>query len=292
MKTPEMNPYRIIRDDGQPDRSVQCESIAARAHKFAWNLDSQRHYDFNQFLWITRGGGRAKIDGTTHGFGPNTAIFIPSMMVHGFEFTPGTVGWVVTISRDLAISLPDNPVMSSLPQPTQQAYLTAQFTALNAEFIGETEERSEAILHHAGLLAIRYKRMTSNSLRPGFSKDNARRRLMRKFIERLEDRFSSDDTVRDYAGALSVTTTHLTRVCRETTGLPATKLIQDRTIREACRALAQSDKRISNIAQELGFHNPAYFTRVFSQKTGKSPRVFRRDVQKLAHTNPTAQQVI
>ncbi len=292
MNIPNYDLYREYRDTGQPQQAVHCESIAARSQKHAWNLDAHRHYDLHQFFWITRGGGRARIDGVTHGFGPNTALFIPNMTVHGFEFTPGTVGWVVSIIRDLPISLPEGPVMCALPQPTQQAYLTAEYTALNAEYMSESADRDEALLHHAGLLSIRYRRMKSDTLRQSFAKDSARRRLMRKFIERLEDRFNTDDTVKDYAGALSVTTTHLTRVCRETTGKPATKLIQDRTILEARRALAHTDARIGKIAEDLGFHNPAYFSRVFTQQTGKSPRAFRQEAQKHALSNPNARQVI
>lgn len=291
MNTISNDQYRVFRDSGQSE-SVHCESVVARGLKTPWQIDAQSHYDQHQFFWITRGGGRARIDGSTHGFGPNTALFIPNMTVHGFEFTPGTVGWVVSIRRDLPVSLPKSPMMTALLQPTQQAYLTAEFTALNAEYVSDSEDRREALLHHAGLLALRYRRMKTDGLRQGFTKDTARRRLMRKFIERLENRFNTDDTVKDYAGALSVTTTHLTRVCRETTGKPATKLIQDRTIMEARRSLAQTEERIAKISEDLGFHNPAYFSRVFTAQTGKSPRAFRNEAQKHAETNPHARKTI
>ncbi len=283
---------RALRPIGIPTESIHCESIAARSQKHAWKLDENRHYDLHQFFWITRGGGRVRIDGHTHGFGPSTAIYIPNLTVHGFEFTPSTVGWVVSITPAVDITLPDSPVMSALPRPTEQAHLTGIFTALNAEYVSDNPDREDALKYHAGLLAVRYRRMASEALKHDVVRDNARRRLMRKFIERLETRYSSPDTVKDYAGALAVTTTHLTRVCRETTGKPATKLIQDRTMLEARRALAHSDKRISKISEDLGFQTPAYFTRVFTQTTGKSPRDFRREAKLRAKTNPNTRQAI
>lgn len=284
--------FRDWRSTGAVQESVHCESIAARGQKHAWQLDMNRHYDMHQFFWITRGGGRARIDGVTHGFGANTAVFIPNMTVHGFEFTSSTVGWVVSIVGELPIALPETATLNSLPSPTEQAYLTGAFTNLNAEYTAQSDERQDALLHHAGLLAIRYRRMKSEGMRQVFSKDTARRRLMRKFIERLEDRFDSEDTVRDYAGALEVTTTHLTRICRETTGKPATKLIQDRTMLAARRSLAHTDQQVSKIADNLGFHNPAYFSRVFTASTGKSPRAFRYEAQNRARTNPNTRQAI
>lgn len=283
---------RETRYDGIPSESIHCESIAARGQKHAWKIDEHRHYDLHQFFWITRGGGRIRVDGHTFGFGPSTAIYVPNMTVHGFEFTPSSVGWVVSVADSLPNTLPEGMVMTALPRPTEQAHLTGIYTALNAEYVSDNQDREEALLHHAGLLALRYRRFHSDHFNNDGQKESARRRLMRKFIHRLEDRFSSPDTVKDYAGALSVTTTHLTRVCRETTGKPATKLIQDRTILEAQRALAHSDDQISNIGSRLGFQTPAYFTRVFTQHTGKSPREYRREARIRAKTNPNSRQAI
>ncbi|OUS08527.1 hypothetical protein A9Q96_03535 [Rhodobacterales bacterium 52_120_T64] len=272
--------------------AVHCESISARGLKQPWRLDEHRHYDLHQFFWITRGGGRVVIDGVTHGFGANTALFIPNLTVHGFEFTPGTVGWVVSMVKDMPVAMPGEPMMSVLPSPRDQAYLTGDFNNLNAEYVADTPDRQETLLHHAGLLSIRYRRMKSGSFRKGFSNDSARRRLMRKFIARLEDRYGTPDTVKDYAGALKVTTTHLTRVCRETTGKPATKLIQDRTMLEARRSLANTKLKVREISDDLGFQTPAYFTRVFTATTGKSPRTFRKDAQSQAIINPNARSTI
>jgi len=292
LNIPSYDLYREWRSTGQPQEAVHCESITARGQKHAWNLDAHRHYDLHQFLWITRGGGRARIDGITQGFGPNTAFFIPNLTIHGFEFTSSTVGWVVSLIRDLPIALPETVQMNNIPSPTEQANVTAVFNNLNTEYISDDTDRHDALLHHAGLLSIRYRRMKTEGMRTEFSKDSARRRLMRKFIDRLEDRYGSHDTVKDYAGALAVTTTHLTRICRETTGKPATKLIQDRTMLEARRNLAHTDLRVSEISNGLGFQTPAYFSRVFTANTGKSPRDFRKEAQLRAKSNPNARQAI
>lgn len=292
MTTSNYDLYRADRSTGRPMESVHCESISARGLKQPWRLVEQRHYDLHQFFWVTRGGGRIVIDGVTYGFGVNTALFIPNLVVYGLEFTAGTVGWVVSVVKDMPIPMPENPMLSILPSPRDQAYLTGDFNNLNAEYVADMPDRQETLLHHAGLLSIRYRRMKSGNIRKGFSTDNARRRLMHKFIERLEDRYGTPDTARDYAGALSVTTTHLTRVCRETTGKPATKLIQDRTMLEARRNLANTKLKVREISNDLGFQSPAYFTRVFTATTGKSPRIFRRDAQSHAIINPNARVTI
>ena len=80
----------------------------------------------------------------------------------------------------------------------------------------------------------------------------------------------------DYANALAVSPTHLSRVTRAATGRPATRLIEERIIREARRNLVYTNLPVSTIAYTLGFEDPAYFSRVFSRATGLSPRDFRR----------------
>ena len=51
-------------------------------------------------------------------------------------------------------------------------------------------------------------------------------------------------------------------------------------MRESARLLLQSDETIDAIADDTGFPNRAYFSRVFKQITGEAPAGFRRKHQK------------
>jgi AraC-like DNA-binding protein len=92
----------------------------------------------------------------------------------------------------------------------------------------------------------------------------------------LEREFRSGMGVADYAQALGVTPTHLTRCCRIVGGRPAKALLHDRLIYEARRLLTETDLPVWKIAGSLGFSSPAYFTRAFHQRTGQAPLTFRR----------------
>ncbi|MBL6430691.1 MAG: helix-turn-helix domain-containing protein [Alphaproteobacteria bacterium] len=75
---------------------------------------------------------------------------------------------------------------------------------------------------------------------------------------------------------LAVTAPHLSRVCRQARGRSASALIRDRQMLEARRLLAYTQIRVAEIAYELGYSDPAYFSRVFAAHTGLSPRAFRQ----------------
>ncbi|MEZ5912190.1 MAG: helix-turn-helix transcriptional regulator [Paracoccaceae bacterium] len=82
--------------------------------------------------------------------------------------------------------------------------------------------------------------------------------------------------VADYASALGVTPTHLTRVCNKTCGRSAHDLLQDRVLFEARRMLAETKLPVKDVSAQLGFASAAYFTRAFQHRTGKTPTQFRR----------------
>jgi AraC-like DNA-binding protein len=46
--------------------------------------------------------------------------------------------------------------------------------------------------------------------------------------------------------------------------------------------MEQTDLRVSEIAYESGFRDPAYFSRVFREQVGVTPTAFRRQVSKVA----------
>ena len=92
----------------------------------------------------------------------------------------------------------------------------------------------------------------------------------------LERNFRTGMGVADFAAALGVTPTHLTRCCNTACGRPAIGLLQDRRIFEARKLLAETRIPVGRIAEQLGFNSPAYFTRAFQHLTGKSPSAFRR----------------
>jgi len=235
-----------------------------------------RHDNGHQLIWINRGGGRVMLDGLQHGFGPNSAIFVPAHTVYQLDLSLGAAGWQVSVPVDLSAPLPQAPVLASVTKPLVQNLMTKAFVAIQDEFIGHDLHRGAAMAYSVGMLAILFARMDAETTRKDVSKDSARRRLMRSFITRLNERYNTADTVRDYAKELGVTTTHLTRICRETSGKPATQMIQDKTLEAARQMLARSNTKIGQISSQLGFSSPAYFTRLFSEKIGQSPKAYRR----------------
>src|SRR5690606_29007401 len=80
---------------------------------------------------------------------------------------------------------------------------------------------------------------------------------------------------------LGVTPTTLGRICRNELGESPTSVINERTIREAQRQLAYTERDIKQIAHELGFADSAYFSRYFRKHAGQTPSEFRLAVRRV-----------
>jgi AraC family transcriptional activator of pobA len=100
--------------------------------------------------------------------------------------------------------------------------------------------------------------------------------LLQRFQSLLDTQVAARWTVADYAKALAVTPGHLSRVTRDATGQPASKLIDEQVVREARRQLAYTSAPVGVVAESLGFADVAHFSRLFTRTTGLSPRAFRK----------------
>ena len=80
-----------------------------------------------------------------------------------------------------------------------------------------------------------------------------------------------------FAAELGVTPGHLSRACNIACGRSASAILADRVHFEARRMLAETDLPIKYIAEKLGFHSAAYFSRAFHKHTGYAPRNFRQN---------------
>jgi AraC family transcriptional activator of pobA len=101
------------------------------------------------------------------------------------------------------------------------------------------------------------------------------RLLVSRFRRAIEDAFSENWSLADYAAALNVSASRLRHACVSVTEQSPMQIVHARILLEAKRQLRYTSTSVSEIAYALGFDDPAYFTRFFSQRSGMSPRTFR-----------------
>ena len=70
---------------------------------------------------------------------------------------------------------------------------------------------------------------------------------------------------------------YLGDLVKKETGKSAKEHVQFRLIEVAKENMFEKDKSISQIAYELGFEYPQYFSRLFKKRTGVTPNEYRME---------------
>lgn len=263
---------------GFPD-VLHCERIADRAHLHDWRISPHRHTNLHQFFLILSGAAVITVDGRTRDLALPVLLSIPAWVVHGFRFSVGTEGFVLTVPLS---ELPEVFGENALLAPALAVWGAARADpAMDALFNEVVRQRGIADTARAPMLralALQIACLCARALQGGEKSAIGSRygRHMQAFSTLVRAHLHESWSVRDHAAALSITPTHLNRVSRATSGLSAARFIESRRFHEACRLLAYTRIGIAEIGYSLGFDDPAYFSRSFRRQVGETPSSYRK----------------
>jgi AraC family transcriptional regulator, transcriptional activator of pobA len=95
----------------------------------------------------------------------------------------------------------------------------------------------------------------------------------------VENNLTDHPTIRDIAEDLSVSTDSLYQIVKQYSGLSPKEFITNRLILEARRRLYYGERSsVKELAFDLGFNDPDYFSRLFKKVTGKTVVEFYQDL--------------
>lgn len=107
--------------------------------------------------------------------------------------------------------------------------------------------------------------------------------LLEQFNQHLTKYFESGQlqekglpSIEQIAGKMSTSQRYLSDTLKKETGKTTTEHLHLFLINEAKNILLQPNKSISEVAYELGFEYPPYFSRLFKKKEGISPTEYRK----------------
>lgn len=268
--------------DAAQAESVHIELIETRSRLHDWHIARHTHAGLFQVLFLSAGQVEAQIDDTLHVCAGPTVITIHPSVEHGFDFSRQAQGYVLTVDQSMLFAAGDGfaPVFVDAllldlhDQPELAQRLEQLLTQLMAEF-AERHQGHALLLQWLSqcvlMLLVRLhaeRRSAEQSGRNDFG-------LFSRFRALLEDHYKEQWLVEQYAAQLLVTPTRLNRLCLRMAQQSAFDMTQRRLMLEACRQLTYLPSSIATIAYELGYQDPAYFSRAFKRHTGATPSLFR-----------------
>lgn len=101
--------------------------------------------------------------------------------------------------------------------------------------------------------------------------------IFRDFSRYLEIHYREKHNVADYAEMLHIAPKTLTHKFKSLNLDSPNQFIINRILLEAKRLLFYTDKPVKEIAYDLGYEDPAYFNRLFTNKIGNTPVNFKKN---------------
>ena len=263
---------------------LQSQLIVPRQRLTDWGLKPHLHENLFQLFFLE--SGRAAFEATELlELRTPCLVIIPANTVHGFTFSPQVKGRTLTLSEALLdtilqatpgvlVELNTVHVLSDFNAEVSFADLSELEQRIHEEIYSELPGKQLAINGYFKLLFVKIYRLLQHNRR---KEDSPNRALhyFREFQKAIEKTAPFEKKISDFAQELKITPVHLNRVCQAVKGKTAQQIVQAHTIRKAHNYLLYTSLSVAEIAYELQFVDPGYFTRFFRKQTGMAPGAYR-----------------
>lgn len=167
--------------------------------------------------------------------------------------------------------------------PKEEKVIRSLFHKIESEYHNNQDEFSKSIiLSHIDSI-LKYAQRFYN--RQFIDRKPLSGQTVTKFNECLNAYFEKREaaekglpTVNYMASQLNLSPKYLSDLLKQETGKTALELIHLYVISEAKNLLHTGDRGISEIAYQLGFENPPYFSRLFKKEVGMSPKEYKNQL--------------
>jgi AraC family 4-hydroxyphenylacetate 3-monooxygenase operon regulatory protein len=238
-----------------------------------------RHDRFFQVHYVKSGAVRVYLDDRQYVESGPMFFLTPPTVPHAFVTEADADGHVLTVRQQLVWGLIDaDPSLASgaacVALTAGDQGLDRLFEELNEEINAARAGRAAALDSLTRLIMIRLLRLCVHSL-PAQPTRHEDLRIFHRFNELIEAHYLEHWPLARYAEGIGVTEARLNDVCRRLADLPSKRLILERLMQEAKRLLLFTGSSANEICYQLGFKDPAYFSRFFLRYAQVTPGEYR-----------------
>ncbi len=270
---------------------------AIRIASGAENKKSSAEFAFDPehigIIWLTQGVAAAFLDLAPSTMSAGTIICILPGTLLRCHFEKDARGWAAALHRDLLA--PIEPEMGTQKDLEVFSHLGGRVLSTDEEFFAKTTPVFEALLRmqednqqvasafisgYVRVLLRQIHRLSDRINSPSNPFFSSHHSILMQFNRLLEAHFRHQHRTAFYAKEIGLSTGYLNEVLKKTSGKPAKTLILDRLFLEARRKASQRGVSLQEAAYDLGFHDPAHFSRFFKQQSGLTFLQFRQKTQK------------
>ncbi len=273
----------------QQDFSPLHFKIERVNHVNRYNPLRVHRHDYFEIFVFEEGGGHHLIDFEKVPILPRQIHFVTPGQVHQIHRTPDSRGFVLLFSEefyhlnrersDFLFLLPffyhktGDPTVVLSPDEFRDCLQIVN--NMMAVFEGKSSQKKSVLQSYLNILLCNclenYERQ-----QPGSGQKSPARALYQQFQIAVEKNFRTVHEVAVYGDLLAASPRQINDLCKKYAGISAVEFIHRRLALEAKRLLFYSESNVSEIGFELGFDDPAHFSRFVRKNTGRAPSEWRK----------------
>ncbi|HEX2619244.1 MAG TPA: AraC family transcriptional regulator [Phototrophicaceae bacterium] len=251
-----------------------------------WYPVAKYHYrerengaDEHILIFCVAGAGWYEIDGQRYTVEANEALFIPRGVPHIYgadEVAPWSIHWVHFIGVEADFFLYHLPTGEQKlhVDPGSASAIEHLFTECYDSFIGgfvlyRLIYCTQILRHLLGYLFF-----NNNSFSP--TQRTSSLRSLEATLTFLHQNIQRDVTLGEMANHAGLSISHFSFLFKQQTGYSPIDYFIHLKMQRACALLSLSHNTIQEIAYEVGYDDPYYFSRIFKKIMGISPRHYRQ----------------
>jgi AraC family transcriptional regulator, transcriptional activator of pobA len=260
--------------------------FATRPHTL---LQKDVRMNFWAILYITEGKGHHYVDLIRYSYKKGDILFIQKNQIHRFEINDEVEGYIIHVNEpffyrikgfngevfldfiDKAYGVPVLPFDTSADS-TNRALVNLLYKEYCC-IAGKFNIELIASLFDSFMLTL--KSQLSIDEKIFLSKDYENFKVFRQLVE---ENYSNTKNVEDYSVMMNLSRKTINQASRNVAGLSAKQFIINRIILEIKRFLCLGNLLNYEIADQLGFDEPANMTKFFMHYEGISPKEFRKNI--------------
>lgn len=260
-------------------------------------FDANRHFavkyphrhDFFEILYLSKGTGDYIVDGNKYHIEPPCMFFMSPGQVHSIDLSHDIEGYIFLFTSDFYLlkhhntnRLVEFPFFFSIKQDNPPLIFnkredTQFLESLFAKAIEETDSSKNFTLEL--LRSILDLILTFCAALYPYEQNRLQGKghiVVKRFFQLLEENYSRNLSVAEYADLMALTPNHLTQTVTQLTGKTSSQLIRNKQILEIKRLLAYTNLSVTEIAIKMSFPDQSYFAKFFKRETSFLPSQYRK----------------
>ena len=254
-----------------------------KTHDF---IENSHSHNFYLLVLFTQGSGFHTIDFDTFEIQPNSLFVLKPGQVHSWQLSADIDGYIAFYSQEIYNvyfgskqieeysfyrDLKNSPEI--ILNESQAKQISIYFDLLLEENNRNEYKKIDKLLNLLDIIHVELARIYESLQEHNLHSYNLKIKELEQLVSQY---FKTEKLPSFYADKMNMSLKHLNRICKNVLDITLTEFIYSKIILESKRLLSANVMTIGEVANDLGFENYSYFTKVFKKYTNLTPKGFKK----------------